>query len=208
MALPPRPLPDDDASMELLPPALAHAAARYPLHLAGPWRAPDGTTLVIRPIHPDDESLLIEFHEQLSSESVYGRYFGYRKLAERTAHDRLDRIVHIDYDRVMVLVAEHVDASQGIHEVVAVGRLMSTDADEAEFAMLVADAWQRRGIGTELLRRLVEWGRSRGLGRVVGDVLHSNTGMLRVCRRLNFSLQHDLSSGTVRAELDLQRHSG
>jgi acetyltransferase len=175
----------------------------YPREYARAWRAPDGTPLTIRPIRPEDEPAMARFHESLSPETVHARYFSYLKLAERTAHERLARVCFIDYDRVMALVAERPD-SAGNSEIVGVGRLIRVHGRaEGEFAILVADAWQRRGIGTALLGDLVRIGRREGLRRITGDILESNTGMLRVSRRLGFTFHHDGSSGTVRAELDL-----
>ncbi|HVM24899.1 MAG TPA: GNAT family protein [Candidatus Limnocylindrales bacterium] len=181
------------------------AAGRpYPLELAGAWQARDGTSLTIRPIHPDDEPLLVRFHEQLSAETVYGRYFGYLKFGQRAAHRRLEGVCHIDYDRIMVLVAERVDPDHGEHEIVGIGRLMKTQVPgEAEFAVVVADAWQRHGIGTELIRRLIDFGRRERLSRIWGEILGGNAGMLRVCQRLGFRLRHDAPGASVRAELDL-----
>ena len=70
----------------------------------------DGNEVVIRPIRPEDEPLMVEFHEKLSERSVYLRYFQPLKLRQRTAHERLTRICFIDYDREMALVAERKNA--------------------------------------------------------------------------------------------------
>jgi acetyltransferase len=198
-----------DARVVLHPPdvpddRLPRPAIRpYPREYARAWRAPDGTPLTIRPIRPEDEPAMARFHESLSPETVHARYFSYLKLAERTAHERLARVCFIDYDRVMALVAERTDRD-GTSEIIGVGRLIRVHGrGEGEFAILVADAWQRRGIGTALLGDLVRIGRKEGLRRITGDILESNTGMLRVSRRLGFTLRHDGSSGTVQAELDL-----
>lgn len=175
----------------------------YPREYARSWRAADGAPVTIRPIRPEDEPAMVRFHEGLSPETVHARYFSFLKLAERTAHERLARVCFIDYDRVMALVAERADP-EGSGEIVGVGRLIRVHGrPEGEFALLVTDSWQRQGLGTALLGDLVEIGRREGLSRIVGDILESNTGMLRVSRRLGFRLRHDPSSGTARAELDL-----
>jgi acetyltransferase len=198
-----------DARVVLHPPdvpddRLPRPAIRpYPREYARAWRAPDGTPLTIRPIRPEDEPAMARFHEGLSPETVHARYFSYLKLAERTAHERLARVCFIDYDRVMALVAERTEPGGG-SEIVGVGRLIRVPGRaEGEFALLVADDWQRRGIGTVLLGDLVRIGRREGLRRITGDILESNTGMLRVSRRLGFALHQDAASGAVRAELDL-----
>ena len=131
------------------------------------WDTRGGVPVTIRPIRPEDEPLMVRFHRTLSNETVHARYFSSLKLAERTAHERLARVCFIDYDRVMALVTERADRDSGEREMVAVGRLIKAHGvNEAEFALLVADDWQRRGIGSELLRRLVSVARDEGLNRI------------------------------------------
>ena len=85
----------------------------YPTQYVSPWTSTNGIPLLIRPIRPEDEPLLVQFHEALSERSVAFRYFHAIKLGQRVAHDRLTRICFIDYDREMALVAEHRDATTG-----------------------------------------------------------------------------------------------
>ena len=106
----------------------------------------------------------------------------------------------------MALVAE-VHAASGQREIVAVGRL-SRDRDGrngAEFALLVADAWQRRGIGRALLRRLVEVARRERMTRVYADILVANVGMQRLCDELGFTLDPMPDAGVIPAVLELGR---
>ena len=105
---------------------------------------------MIRPIRPEDEPLLVAFHESLSERTVSLRYFHAMKLSTRVAHDRLTRICFIDYDREMALVAERQDPEvDGGREILGVGRLSKLHGtDEAEFALLVADRFQKHGLGT------------------------------------------------------------
>ena len=108
---------------------------------------------------------MVRFHEKLSEDSVYLRYFQSLKLSRRVAHERLTRICFIDYDREMALVADAKDPETGEHEIIAMGRLSRLyGTDEAEFSLEVRDAFQRRGLGTELLRRLVAIGRDEQIG--------------------------------------------
>jgi acetyltransferase len=198
-----------DARIVLHPPELADeslprpAIRPYPREYVGEWTTPDGVALTLRPIRPEDEPLMVRFHEGLSAETVYARYFSHLKLAERTAHKRLTRVCFIDYDRALALVVEHTDLDSREREIIGVGRLTKVHGGDGEFALLVADAWQRRGVGSALLERLVAIGRIEGLTRIVGDILGSNTGMIHVSRRLGFSLHHEPRSGAVRATLDL-----
>ena len=176
----------------------------YPHQYATGWMTRDGVPITIRPIRPEDEPLMVRFHEALSDETVHARYFSFLKLSERTAHDRLSRVCLIDYHRVMALVAEHADPVSGRPEIVAVGRLIKAPrGDEAEFALLVADGWQRRGLGGELLRRLIGVARDEGVGRVTGDILASNAGMLRVSKRAGFTLRRHPETDTIEAAMRL-----
>ncbi len=167
------------------------------------WIARDGVQLTIRPIRPDDEPRMVRFHHSLSDRSVYLRYFHFLNLDARTAHDRLAQVCHVDYARERVLVAESTSES-GDSEIVAVGRLTRDEApDDSEFALLVSDAWQDRGIGSELLRRLVQLAREVGIRRVVGDILAENQGMQEVCRALGFELKYSLEDHVIKATLAL-----
>ena len=162
----------------------------YPRQYVGTHTMRSGEAVTIRPIRPEDEPKLVTFHERLSERSVYLRYASLMKLEQRVAHDRLARICFIDYDREMALVAERAD-EQGEDEIIGVGRLTQQPGrNEAEFAMLVIDEFQEEGIGTELLRRLVQVGEDEGLDRITADILQQNRAMQRVCEKLDFDIVH------------------
>ncbi|MDB9494668.1 bifunctional acetate--CoA ligase family protein/GNAT family N-acetyltransferase [Spirulina major CS-329] len=179
------------------------AICPYPLHYVAPWTLKDGTNVVIRPIRPEDEPLVVKFHEPLSEESVYLRYFHLMSLKSRVAHDRLSRICFIDYDREIALVADYKDPETGEHQFLGVARISQLHGvNEAEFAMIISDRCQNQGLGTELLQRLVAIGRDRNFTQLVANILPENTGMQRVCQKVGFRLQH-LSPDTVLAVLTL-----
>jgi acetyltransferase len=162
----------------------------YPRQYVGTHTMRSGEEVTIRPIRPEDEPKLVTFHQRLSERSVYLRYASLMKLEQRVAHERLARICFIDYDREMALVAERT-AEDGTEEIIGVGRLTQHPGrDEAEFAMLVIDEFQEEGIGTELLRRLVQVGQDEGLDRITADILDQNRAMQRVCEKLDFDLVH------------------
>ncbi|MBI2524876.1 MAG: bifunctional acetate--CoA ligase family protein/GNAT family N-acetyltransferase [Candidatus Rokubacteria bacterium] len=177
----------------------------YPRQYQWEWRPRDGSQLTIRPIRPEDEPLIAAFHGTLSDRSVYMRYLHPIALHHRIAHERLARICIVDYDREIVLVAEEAGAAGDGRRIVGVGRLTKLHwSEEAEFALLVSDRFQRRGLGTELLRRIVEVGRGERLRRIVGYISTENTQMLQLARRLGFraaSLAEDRS--VFEATLDL-----
>jgi acetyltransferase len=162
--------------------------------------------VTIRPIRPEDEPLLVKFHETLSERSVSLRYFHPMKLSTRTAHDRLTRICFNDYDREIALVVDRKDPWTSEHEILAVGRLSrnrAAQAGEAEFAILVNDQFQGQGLGTELLRRLIAIGRGERVDRIRADILPENREMQRVCEKLGFTLTRQVDEPIVRAVIDL-----
>jgi acetyltransferase len=176
----------------------------YPTHWITVWQSRDGVPLTIRPIRPEDEPLMVAFHQSLSDHSIYLRYLHPMALSQRVAHERLSRICFIDYDRDVVLVAERAGAA-GEREIVGVGRLSRLPwTAEAEFALLISDHFQRRGLGTELLRRLVAIGRGERLERIVGYIASDNHGMQRVARSLDFKIRRPPDDPTiVEARVDL-----
>jgi acetyltransferase len=176
----------------------------YPSQYATPWTMKDGTPVLIRPIRAEDEPLMVKFHKTLSERTVYLRYLHMMKLSQRVAHERLTRICFIDYDREMALVAEHKNESTGEPEILGVGRLRKLHGvSEAEFATLVTDEYQGRGLGSELGRRLLQVARDEKLDRIVGDVLPDNVNMLHVCQRLGFQISGAMDDPVLRAELTL-----
>jgi len=179
------------------------AITPYPVEYVAPWTLHDGTAVLIRPIRPEDEPLLVEFHHTLSEQSVYQRYFHPFPLSERIAHERLTRIAFINYEREMALVAERRDEAHKPH-IIGVGRLIKLrGGKEAEFAILISDEYQHQGLGTELLSRLVAIGRREGVKRIIADILPDNAAMIRVSEQVGFTCRYSAEDGVVKAELVL-----
>lgn len=176
----------------------------YPTRYVAPFRLKNGLEVLVRPIRPEDEPLMVAFHEMLSDRTVYFRYFHVVKLGERVSHDRLTRIRFIDYDRDMALVAQHRPAD-GPTRILGVGRLTKARGlPWAEFAIVVTDEMQGQGLGTELLRRLVAIGRDERIARITGDILPENHDTQHVAAKVGFACRYDPALGTVRAELMLE----
>ncbi len=162
----------------------------YPIQYVSNWTLKDGTPITIRPIRPEDEPLSVKFHGTLSEESVYLRYFHMMKLQTRVAHERLSRLCFIDYDREMALVADRKNPDTGEHEILGIGRLSKLyGTKEAEFSMLISDRCQCRGLGTELLRRLLAIGQDEKLQYITAEILSENRAMQHVCQKLGFRLE-------------------
>jgi acetyltransferase len=195
-------LPPDPSApcISCVAPVSVAATPSDPSAYLGEWIALDGSSVEIRPICPDDEPKMVRFHQSLSNRSVYLRYFHCVSLDARVTHERLARICSVDYDRETALVAESVTG-----DIVAVGRLSrmpSTPAD-AEFALLVSDAWHEHGLGTELLRRLILLARPKGIRCVFADILAENDAMLKICRQLGFALHYSVRDRVVKASIAL-----
>jgi acetyltransferase len=147
---------------------------------------------------------MVAFHATLSERSVYLRYFHLMNLSQRIAHERLTRICFIDYDREMALVAERRNPDTGDHEILAVSRLTKIlGANDGEVAVLVSDQFQGRGLGKELLARLLIVGADEKLSRLKADILPDNRDIMRICEKLGFSLRHSPEDQVVKAEFRL-----
>jgi acetyltransferase len=190
-----------EVTLERLP---KPAIRPYPLQYVSNWTMRDGNEISIRPIRAEDEPLMVKFHETLSDRSVYLRYFSSLSLTRRVAHERLLRICFGDYDREMVLVAERNDPATGQHRILGVGRMNKLHyGNEAEVAALVSDQYQGRGLGKELLRRVIQVARDEKLSRVSAEMLQDNIAMQAVFRRLGFTITMGEDMTSLRAVLDL-----
>lgn len=152
-------------------------------------RLADGTSVRVRPIRPDDEARMADFHAGLSTRSVYHRYFHLATLEQRTAHARLALTCRTDPASGLALVAEHT-RDDGSLEVLALARLTRTGDDgSAEFALLVVDQWQGLGLGRLMMEHLVEAARRVGVRWLYGDMLADNDAMRAVVRRAGFRVR-------------------
>jgi acetyltransferase len=168
------------------------AIAPYPTRYVRHWTTKHGDEVTIRPIRPEDEPEMVGFHNRLSDSSVYHRYFSLLALDQRVSHERLAKMCFIDYDRQIALVVEEKNPKTGIPEISAVGRLVRGNrTQDAEYAIIVADEWQGRGIGTELLRRLLECARDMQVERVTADILPDNFIMQHISEKVGFELKRD-----------------
>jgi acetyltransferase len=175
----------------------------YPAQYISSWTMADRTVVTLRPIRPEDEPLMVQFHKTLSEESIYFRYFHLIKLSQRIAHDRLTRLCFIDYDREMAIVADHHNPDTDTHEILAVARLSKLHGrDEGEFALLVSDRYQCQGLGTQLLQQILHVGRDENISRITAEMLSENGAMQRVCTKLGFRIRPTADSGVVKAEID------
>ena len=165
----------------------AHLAIHpYPADLETTLEA-GGKRLTLRPIRPEDAAIEMEFIDGLSAES---RRLRFQSSLKSLTPAMLARFTQIDYDREMALVA--IEQAGGAEREVGVCRYITLpDARSCEFAIVVADAWQGKGLGRRMMARLIECARARGLETMEGYVLTANTGMLLMCERLGFAVSPD-----------------
>ncbi len=177
---------------------ISPAIRPYPVQYVQQWST--DSSITIRPIRPEDEPLMVLFHQELSEESVYLRYAHMVNLKHRIAHERLTRSCFIDYDREMLLVADRKDPETSEHQILGVARLSNLHGkNEAEFALIVRDSYQERGLGTELLRLLLQIGREEKLNAIVGYILTSNYKMQSLCEKIGFELKPERGEGMLKA---------
>jgi acetyltransferase len=175
-----------------------------PSRYASHWRMRNGLEVIVRPICPEDEPLMVKFHQTLSDRTVYFRYFCSLSLRSRVAHERLARICFVDHEHEFVLVAEHQDQQSGKRRILAVARLNKLEnGQEAEIAILVSDEHQKQSLGRELLRRLIQIARDEGLTRVYGELIRDNFAMQRLLKEFGFQCHLLKDPGFIRASLDL-----
>jgi len=176
----------------------------YPTQYIYSWTMRDGTPVTIRPIRPEDEPLLVAFHQTLSDRSVYLRYLHPLMLSQRVAHERLSRICFNDYDREIALVVERASPKSGEPQILGAVRLSKVyGANRARLALLISDHYQGLGLGTELLRRALQVGREEKLERIFADISSENQAMQHLVAETGFQLHPQKDGEIIRAEIDL-----
>jgi len=161
----------------------------------------NGQEVTLRPIRPEDEPLEAKMLDYLSSQTMYYRFLGY---VPKITHDFLKRFTQIDYDREMAIIAEIQDETDGERKMVGVVRIVS-DAwgENAEYAIVVADAWQKKGLGRIMTNFILDIAKEKGINKIYGTVLATNKGMLRLFEKLNFSVEKE-DFESYYAELSLE----
>ncbi|MBN2333173.1 MAG: bifunctional acetate--CoA ligase family protein/GNAT family N-acetyltransferase [Deltaproteobacteria bacterium] len=158
----------------------------------------DGTRLLIRPIKPEDEEKHFAFFHSLSRQTNYYRFFSYRK---KLSHEQISRFTQIDYDREMAIIA--LVEENGVDTTIGVNRLAYYPQDDRhEFALVITDAWQGKGVGKVLMERLLEIAKDRQIRTIYGKVLAENQTMIGFCRRFGFS-EYESEGNVILVKLEL-----
>jgi acetyltransferase len=184
-----------DARIGVMPepqPAVAYrhmAIHPYPAQLEFPLPLADGQVATIRAIRPEDAALEREFVHRLSEQSRFLRFmFGLQDLTPAM----LSKFTQIDYDRELALIVVFPGDAPGSERQIGVARYITLpDEETCEFAIVVSDEWQGKGVARQLFRRLIEVARERRLRVMTGITLRENTRMIDLARSLGFSTRAD-----------------
>lgn len=173
----------------------------YPTKYVVPWKLEDGSDVLLRPIRPEDEALESEFINGLSEETSRYRFFN---IVRNLSHSDLARFCNIDYDREMAIVAEVTEG--GRRREIGVGRIISEpDRKRGEFAVVIADRYQGKGLGRKLVDMVIDIAEEKRLESIYGVVLRENSPMLSLCREMGFTLHPE--EDYVRVELALKEET-
>jgi acetyltransferase len=169
--------------------------APYPRKYVMEWKLEDGTSILLRPIKPEDEGRFNELFKSLSAETMRLRFF---EIIKEMTHETLTRYCNVDYAREIAIVAE---LNQGGRQMIGGCRvIVDPDGKSGEFALLVGDKWQGFGLGSKLMDSIVEVARDMGLKSVYGYIIASNHRMLNLMSKKGFKTEA-LDEETVRATL-------
>jgi acetyltransferase len=156
------------------------------------WVAADGAVITIRPICAADLALEQEFVNGLSAPTGYQRLMSGR----RPSLEELKRFTDIDYERELALIA--IAPIQGRERQIGVARYVKLSSPgDAEFAIVLSDDWQGRGLGTRLLASLLVAAKNHGVRRLVATTLSENDRMLALGRKLGFKVATDPASAMI-----------
>ncbi len=159
----------------------------YPAKYTRNVQLRDGSPAILRPIRPEDEPLVMRMFDYLSKESLYFRFFGY---VPQVSHEFLTRYTQIDYDREIAIIAEIQHEKE--RKMIGVVRIIA-DAwgESAEYAIMIADPWQKQGLGSLLTDFILEIARDRDIRKIYASVLANNKGMIRLFEKKGFTVRRD-----------------
>jgi acetyltransferase len=199
-----------DARVVVYPPEVSEpelppiAIRPYPTQYIGKFTTKDGTPMVMRPVRPEDEPMLAEFHKTLSDKTVYQRYLRPMPLEARIAHERLSRICHCDYNREINFIAE-VDVDEpSERKILGAIRLSKMHGlNEARISLVISDLVHGMGLGKEMLSRLLAIARQEKLSRIEALISPDNDVIQHICTELGFSITPVTEEKLLKVEIKL-----
>ncbi len=186
----------------LLPAAQRLAICPYPKEFEELMTLPDGQTLLLRPIRPEDEPAFQTLFSKLTMDEIRLRFLHAMRYL---SHEMAAFLTQIDYDREMALVLCETGA-QTEPAMYGMVRLMADpDKARAEFDILIHRDMTGLGLGPMLMRRIIDYAGTRGIGEIFGEVLAENKSMLRLCEAFGFKKRRDPEdSGVMLVSLSLR----
>jgi GNAT superfamily N-acetyltransferase len=171
-----------------------------PKELRTAYLMPDGTQVTFRPIHPTDEPRMRELFYALSQQTMYYRFMSNQRIVSRR---QIQDFVYIDHRNDVALVGT-LPAAHG-EDIIALGNYyLDPKSNRAEVAFVVHDQWQRRGIGTFLLRQLIRIARRNGIRGFTAEVLVENRGMQAVFNKSNTKVSSHAGGNVISYEMDFE----
>lgn len=194
-----------NARIHLAPPPAATpdhlVISPYPAWQEQLYTTQESEQVLIRPVKPEDADPMLEFFESLSTQTIYLRFFTPLKQLSRRM---LIQLTQIDYDREIALVAWF--PAQTGEKIIGTARIIfNANGTEGEFAIMLADSWQGKGIGAALLKSCLAFSKRYGLKRVFGVVLRENKQMLRLADKLGFKKVGTPASGEIELIIDIDK---
>ncbi len=173
-------------------------ASLYPKKYETLWKLPDGRTVLLRPIKPEDELLWLEMFRSFSEESIHYRFF---QIIKDTPHEVRVRYCNIDYDKEIAIVAELTENEKKILGVVRFS--LEPNRKSGEIAFIVADPWQGLGLETQMVEYMIEICKDMKVETVYGIMLSDNNRAISLMKKTGFHITY-LEDGTVKGILNLK----
>ncbi len=170
----------------------------YPTKYFKKVTAKEQLEVLLRPIQSEDEPLVEKMFTYISKESLYFRFFGY---VPHVTHEFLTRFTNIDYDREIAIIAE-IEENEG-RKMIGVVRIITDGwGESAEYAILIADPWQKHGLGSIMTDFILEVAKDKGISKIYASVLATNKGMIRLFEKKGFQIKRE-GFDSYYAEIDL-----
>lgn len=177
----------------------------YPTHYVIDTELKDETEIVIRPIYPEDESLIIQFYKEVSEKSLRQRYLKNFHFDELVAREKLIKICYIDYDREITLVVEPKH-EKNKREIIAIARFSKLiNSNDATYSLLVKDKWHNKGIGKQLLKHIIKIAKEEKVDNLVSQMYEDNYPMIELCKSLGFTFENLQKDNIFLAKLNLKK---
>ncbi len=170
----------------------------YPAKYITSWKMKGGKEVILRPIRPEDEKMEDELIRGLSDESSRFRFF---RIIKELSHKDLVRFCNIDYDREMAIIAETSEGKE--KKEIGVGRLIiEPSRNRGEFAIVIADRYQNKGLGTKIIDMLIGVAEEKGLELIYGKIHPENYRMIQICEKMGFEIERDEEEVRVSLKLN------